>query len=101
MELMTFTPAMRVPVSQRLPDLYDPLQIFLHETESQEVRLFMVRSIVDSVLILKDVPLSVTCALLELSFFITDQSQKPVPPTPPWFSLDAHLLGPRPPPWPD
>ena len=58
----------------------------------------MVRSIVDSVLILEDVPLSVTCALLELSSFIADLSQKPVPPTPPWFSLDTHLLGPRPPP---
>jgi len=101
MGLMTSTPAMRVPVSQRSPDLYDPLQIFLQETELQEVRLFMVRSIVDSVLILEDVPLSVTCALLELSSFIANQSQKPVPPTPPWFSLDAHLLGPRPPPWPD
>ena len=101
MELMTSTPAMRVPVSQRSPDLYNPLQIFLHETESQEVRLFVVRSTVDSVLILEDASLSVTCALLELSFFIADQSQKPVPPTLPWFSLDAYLLRPRSPPWPD
>ena len=74
MELMTSTPAMRVPVSQRSPDLYDSLQIFLQETESQEVRLFMVRSTVDSVLILEDAPLSVTCALLELSSFIADLS---------------------------
>ena len=94
MELMTSTPTMRVSVSQRSLDLYDHLQIFLQETESQEVRLFMVRSTVDSVLILEDAPLSVTCALLELLFFIADLSQKPVPPTPPWFSLDAHLLGP-------
>ena len=100
MELMTSTPAMRVPLYQRSPDLYDPLQIFLHETESQEVRLFIVRSSVDLVLILEDAPLSVTCALLELSSFIVDLSQKTVSPTPPWFSFDAHLLGPRPPPWP-
>jgi len=73
-ELMTSTPAMKVPLSQRSPDLYDPLQIFLQETESQEVRLFMVRSTVDSVLILEDAPLSVTCALLELSSFIADLS---------------------------
>ena len=82
MELAPPTPAVRVPVTLRSPDFYDPLQIFLHETESQEVRLFIVRSSVDLVLILEDAPLSVTCALLELSSF-TDLSQKPVRPTPP------------------
>ena len=44
MELMTSTPTIRVSVSQKSLDLYDPLQIFLQETESQEVRLFMLRS---------------------------------------------------------
>jgi len=42
MEILPSSPAMRIPVSLRLPDLYDPLQIFLQETESHEIRLFRV-----------------------------------------------------------
>jgi len=32
MELLMSSPAMRIPMSLRSPDLYDPLQIFLHDT---------------------------------------------------------------------
>ena len=42
MELVPSTPAAIVPVTLRSPDLYDHLQIFLQETESHEISLFMV-----------------------------------------------------------
>jgi len=41
-ELLPFFSAMRIPMTLRSPDLYDPLHIFLHETESQGIRLFRV-----------------------------------------------------------
>ena len=39
-ELLLPSPAMRISMSLRSPDLYDHLQIFLHDTKSQEIRLF-------------------------------------------------------------
>ena len=42
MKLLPSSPAMRIPVSLRSPDLYDSFQIFLQETESQEIKLFKV-----------------------------------------------------------
>jgi len=57
-ELMPSLPTVRVPVSLRSHNLYDPLQIFLEKTESQEIRLFMVRSTVDSVLTRENVNMS-------------------------------------------
>jgi len=92
MELVPPTPDVRVPVTLRSPDLYDPLQIFLQETMSQEVRLFMVRSIFDSVLIQKNTPLSATCALLKLPSFIADMLLKSIPRPPTWLRHDASVL---------
>ena len=54
MELVPPTPVVRVPVTLKSPDLYDSLQIFLQETGSQEIWLFMVRSTVESILIRED-----------------------------------------------
>ena len=65
------------------PDIYDPLQIFLQETGSQEISLFMVQSAVRSVSIMGNLHLSTICALLELTSFKADVSRKPVPTPPP------------------
>ena len=48
MQLLPFSPAMRVLLSLRLPDTY-PLQIFLHQTGSQEIKILMVQSTVGTV----------------------------------------------------
>jgi len=89
MELLLSSPVMRIPVSLRSSDLYDPLQIFLQNTESQEIRLFRMRSTVDSVLTREDALSSNNCALIELSSYKEDLSRKPVPPPPPWCSHNA------------
>jgi len=49
------------------PDIYDPLQIFLQETESQEISLLMVQSTIHSVFIMDDLHLSATYDWLDLS----------------------------------
>jgi len=72
MELVPPTPAVRVPVTLRSPDLYDSLQIFLQETGSQLIKQFIVRSIVDSALTQKDMHVSATRALLKWPCFIAD-----------------------------
>ena len=72
MELVPPTPAVRVPVTLRSPDLYDSLQIFLQETGSQLIKQFIVRSTVDSALTQKDMHVSATRALLKWPCFIAD-----------------------------
>ena len=52
MELMSSLIAMRA--SLKLPDVYDPLQIILQETGSQEIKLLMMQSAVNSVFIMND-----------------------------------------------
>ena len=37
MELLLSSPVIRAPLSLRLPDVYDPLQIFLNEASSQSL----------------------------------------------------------------
>jgi len=96
MELLLSSPTIRIPVSLRSPDLYDPLQIFLQDTESHEIRLFRMRNTVDSVLTQEDALSSATCALIELSSFKENLSRKPVPPLPPWYSHSASDRIPRP-----
>ena len=98
MESLLFSSVMRIPVSLRSPDLYDLLQIFLQDTESQKIRLFRVRNTIDSLLTQKVTLLSATCALIELSSFKADLSRKLVLPPPSWCSHNASERIPRPPP---
>ena len=101
MELLMSSPAMRIPVSLRSPDLYDLLQIFLHDTESWEISLFRVQRTIDLVLIREDTLSSATCALIDLSSFKEDLFRKPVSPPPPWCSYNASERISRPPSWHD
>jgi len=80
--------------------VYNPLQICLQETCSQEIRLLMMQSAVGSVFIIDDVPLSAIGILLELPSTVTDLLRKPVPPPPPLSRCNGLMLLPRPPPWP-
>ena len=47
--------------SLRSPNVYYPLQIFIHETGSQNINLLMVQSTVHSVFITDDSHMSATC----------------------------------------
>ena len=64
MDLLPSSPAIRVPLSLRLPDTYDPLQIFLQQTGSHEIKLLMVQSTIDSVFSGDDLPRHVAYILL-------------------------------------
>jgi len=77
--------------------MYDPLQIFLHETCSHEIGALVCG------LVLTGAELSCYAAriLFELPSTATSLSWKPVPPSPPWFSHDASVLITRLPPWRD
>jgi len=48
-EILPSPPSMRVPLSLRLLDTYDPLQMFLQQTGSQEIKFLMVQRIIDLV----------------------------------------------------
>jgi len=98
MELVPSLIVMRTSLSSRSPGEYDPLQICLQETDSQDIRVLMVQSAIGSVFIMDDVPLSAIGALIELSSFTADPSQRPVSPPPPWLRCDALVLLSRPPP---
>ena len=74
MEFVSFFAAMRASLSFRSPDLYNPLQIFLQETGSQEIMLFMVQSAVGSVFIMNYSYLFATCDWFDLSPFTSDLS---------------------------
>ena len=65
-ELLPFSPAMRVPLSLRLPDTYHPLQIFQQQTESQENTFLMMQSTISPVFIGDDLPRHTVCILLKL-----------------------------------
>ena len=57
MELVPSSSAvLRVPLPLRLPDVYDPLQILLKATCSQEFRLLILQSTIGSVFSEKDLP---------------------------------------------
>ena len=83
---------MRTSLSLRLRDVYDPLQSFLQEIGTLVCGLDFSRV---------ELTCYVACILLELPSTAVGLSRKPVPPSPPWFSHDASVLIPRPPPWPD
>jgi len=77
---------MNVHLSQP-PDVYDPLQIFLHEAYSQEFGVLLCGSVFSS----GDLSCFVAFILLELPLTATDLSRKPVPPPPLWLRLDASV----------
>jgi len=88
-ELVSSTLAVRVSVSLRLPDAYDPLQIFLKAIGSQEVEFLMVHSLVFST---DDLFRHAACVLFEIPSTAAGGSWKLVPPPPSWFSHDASVL---------
>jgi len=101
MELVSSTPAVRISVSLGSPDAYDPLQILLEATGSQEFRFLMVQSTIGLVFSGEDLPRYIAGVLFEIPSTVAGCSRKHVPPPQPWFSHDASALIPRPPPWPD
>ena len=64
MELVSSLVVMKTSLSLRVPDVYDPLQIFLQETRSHVISLFMVQSAIRSVFIMDNSHMSANCALL-------------------------------------
>ena len=56
MELLPCSPAMRVPLSLRLLDIYNSLQIFLQQSVSHEIKLFIVQSAIGPVFRGADLP---------------------------------------------
>ena len=66
MELLSSSSAMRVLLSLRSTDTYDPLQIFLQQTGSQEIKPLMVQGIIDSVFIGDDLSWHAARIFLEL-----------------------------------
>jgi len=67
MELVSSTPAVRVPVFLRLFDAYDPLQILLKATCSHECGFLVVQNTIGPVFDGEDLPRHVACVLFEVS----------------------------------
>jgi len=97
MELLSSSLTMRVTLSLRPPDVYDPLQIFLHMAGSQEFGILVRGSVYNGA----DFSYFSAFILLELPSTASDLSRKPVPPPPPWPRHDASVLLSRLLPWSD
>jgi len=96
MELLPFFPAMRVLLSLRPPDMYDPLRIFLNEAGLQEFGILVCG------LVFSRADLSFAAFIsLELPSTVASLSRKSISPPLPWLRHDASVLTPRAPPWPD
>ena len=76
MRLLSLSPPMIVLLSLRLSDIYDPLQIFLQEAGSHEIKLVMVQSAVSSIFIMDNSHMFATCDIFDLSSFTFDLSWK-------------------------
>ena len=96
MKLSPSLSAKRVSLSLRPPNVYDSLQIFLHEAV---LHVFGI-SVCDLVFIRTDLIYFALFTLLKLHLTAANLSRKLVPP-PPWLRLDASVSLSRPPPWPD
>jgi len=83
MKLVPSLVFIRTSLSLRLPDVYDPLQIFLHETVSQETGTLICGLDSNEA----EMTYYVACMLLELPPTATDWSPKSVPPPLLWFSM--------------
>ena len=72
----------------RLPDVYDPLQIFLQETGPQEIGALVCGLVFSGA----ELHCYVARILFELPSTATGLPRKPVPPALPWFNHDASVL---------
>ena len=79
MELVPSLTVMRASLFLRLPDVYDLLQIFLHETISQEIDTLICGLDFNGA----ELTCYTACILLELPSTAVCLSRKPVPPPPP------------------
>jgi len=99
MRLLSLSPPMIFHLSLRSPNVYDPLQIFLQEAGSQEIKLVMVQSALSSIFIMDDSHLSTTCVRFSIyhpSHSISHGNKFHL-----HLSHDASVVLSRPPPWPD
>jgi len=101
MKLVSFTPAVRVPVSLRSPDACDPLQILLKVIGSHEFEFLVVQNTISPVFSGEDLPRHIACILLEVPLTAAGWSRKSISPPPPWFSHDVSILISRSLPWPE
>ena len=90
-ELLSALSAMIVPLSLRLSDTYDPLQISLQQTSSQEIKFLMMHGTIGPVFNGDGLSRHVACILLELPLTAAGLSQKPVSPPPLWFRHDRYI----------
>jgi len=74
--------------------VFDPLQIFLEETSSEEIGALVCGLVFSGVKLL----CNTAHILLELPLTAAGLLWKPVLPPPPWLQCDALVLPPRPPP---
>ena len=66
MELVSFTPFVRVLLLLTLSDVYDPLQILLKAIGSQEFEFLMVQITINPIFIRNDLLRHAACALFEV-----------------------------------
>jgi len=84
MKLLLSSPVMRVLLFLRLSDVYDPLQIFVHETGTHEITMLMVLRTIDPVFRGDDLSRHDAYILLKLPLIMAGWSRKSVSPPPPW-----------------
>jgi len=96
-QLLPSSPAIRITLSLRQPDVYNPLQIFLNEAGSYEFDVLACGSVFSRA----DFSYTVAFIPLELPPTGINLPRKPVPLLPPWLRHDASMLILRPPPWPN
>ena len=77
-----------IVVSLRSPDVYDPLQIFLQETVSQEIGILVCELVFSGT----ELHCYVARIWFELPSTSVRLSQQPVAPPPPCFSHDVSVL---------
>ena len=83
MDLLPSSSATRVTLSLRSRDTYDPLDIFLQQAGSQEIKFLIVQSTIVSVFSGDDLHRHAACIFLELPLTADSLSRSPVPPIPP------------------
>jgi len=96
-ELLSFSPAVMFLLSLKSLDVYDPFQIFLQETGSQEIGALISGLVFSGA----QLPCYVGRIFFELPSTAVVCYEMSVPPPPSWFSRDASVLLPQSPPSPD
>ena len=92
MELLLFFANYESFIIPEIACHYNPLQIFLQQIGSQEIKPLMVQSTIGPFFSGDDLPRHAACILLELPSIASGLLQKPVPPPLPWFRHDASVL---------